>query len=65
MEVYHAVHNEHSVRVYFLFYDASAEEQSYLTSLRREKEAFEILIREKAVISYLFIHLLKFVQQVC
>jgi len=30
-------------------YDGSAEEQSYLTTLRREKEAFEMLIREKAV----------------
>lgn len=48
VEVYQAIHKEHAVRVYFLFYDASAEEQSYLTSLRREKEAFEMLIREKA-----------------
>lgn len=52
MEVYQAIHKEHAVRVYFLFYDASAEEQSYLTSLRREKEAFEMLIREKAVVVY-------------
>jgi DNA excision repair protein ERCC-4 len=37
-----------------MFYDASAEEQSYLTSLRKEKEAFEMLIREKAV-SCLFV----------
>jgi hypothetical protein len=29
---------EHTVRIYFLFYDASAEVQTYLTSLRREKE---------------------------
>ena len=40
---------EHTVRIYFLFYDASAEEQSYLTSLRREKEALELLIREIVV----------------
>jgi DNA excision repair protein ERCC-4 len=46
--VYQAAQKEHTVRVYFLFYVASAEEQS-LTSLRREKEAFELLIREKVV----------------
>lgn len=49
IEVYQAKHPEISVRVYFLVYDGSAEEQSYLTTLRREKEAFEMLIREKAV----------------
>nr|CAG4650837.1 EOG090X03DI [Simocephalus serrulatus] len=48
VEVYQASHKEHTVRVYFLVYDASAEEQSYLTNLRREKEAFELLIREKS-----------------
>jgi DNA excision repair protein ERCC-4 len=30
-------------------YESSTEEQRYLTSLRKEKEAFEYLIREKAV----------------
>jgi len=47
VELYQAVHHENKVRVYFLVYDASAEEQAYLTTLRREKEAFEMLIREK------------------
>ena len=28
-------------------YSKSVEEQAYLTSLRREKEAFEFLIKEK------------------
>ena len=28
-------------------YSNSVEEQAYLTSLRREKEAFEFLIKEK------------------
>nr|KAG5698301.1 hypothetical protein BaRGS_017003 [Batillaria attramentaria] len=36
------------LRVYFLLYTGSVEEQRYLTTLRREKEAFEYLIREKA-----------------
>jgi DNA excision repair protein ERCC-4 len=35
------------VKVYFLIYSNSVEEQAYLTSLRREKEAFEFLIKEK------------------
>ncbi|NWR65738.1 XPF endonuclease, partial [Bucorvus abyssinicus] len=34
--------------VYFLIYGGSTEEQRYLTTLRKEKEAFEKLIREKA-----------------
>nr|XP_023653014.1 DNA repair endonuclease XPF isoform X2 [Paramormyrops kingsleyae] len=37
-----------SFRVYFLIYGGSTEEQRYLTALRKEKEAFEHLIREKA-----------------
>ncbi|NWI18717.1 XPF endonuclease, partial [Crypturellus soui] len=36
------------VEVYFLIYGGSTEEQRYLTALRKEKEAFEKLIREKA-----------------
>ncbi|NXY69405.1 XPF endonuclease, partial [Glareola pratincola] len=35
-------------RVYFLIYGGSTEEQRYLTALRKEKEAFEKLIRERA-----------------
>ena len=50
VEVYQAMRKEDQVRVYFVIYDASAEEQAYLTTIRREKEAFEMLIREKAVI---------------
>lgn len=33
--------------VYFLIYGGSVEEQAYLTSLRREKDAFEKLIKSK------------------
>ena len=53
MEVYYLLMRimEHTVRINFLFYDASAEEQSYLTSLRREKEALELHIREIVVCS--------------
>ncbi|NXN98009.1 XPF endonuclease, partial [Rhinopomastus cyanomelas] len=37
-----------ALSVYFLIYGGSTEEQRYLTTLRKEKEAFEKLIREKA-----------------
>ncbi len=35
------------LRVYFLTFDRSTEEQAYLTALRREKEAFEHLAEER------------------
>ena len=38
-----------SVRVYFMIYENSVEEQNYLSLLRKEKESFEKLIREKSV----------------
>lgn len=38
-------------KIYFFMFDASAEEQRYLTNLRKEKEAFESLIREKATMT--------------
>lgn len=37
------------VRVYFLLYKGTTEEQVYLTNIKREKDAFEYLINEKAV----------------
>ncbi|CAK1540440.1 unnamed protein product [Leptosia nina] len=36
-------------KVYFLVHDKTVEEQSYLTTLRREKQAFEQLIQTKSV----------------
>ena len=38
-------------KVYFFMFDASAEEQKYLTNLRKEKEAFESLMREKSTMT--------------
>ena len=49
LEVYQANHPAKQIKVTFLMYDKSVEEQAYLTTLRKEKEAFEALIREKAV----------------
>jgi hypothetical protein len=37
------------MKVYFLIHAGTVEEQSYLTSMRREKEAFEFLIQTKSV----------------
>lgn len=39
------------MKVFFLIHSGTVEEQSYLTSLRREKEAFEFLIDLKSVIT--------------
>ena len=49
LQVYQATHPKRQLRVFFLLYTGSVEEQRYLTTLRREKEAFEFLIKEKAV----------------
>lgn len=48
LEVYQARHPEFKLQVFFLIYGGSVEEQSYLTALRREKEAFELLVKEKS-----------------
>ncbi|XP_010150396.1 PREDICTED: DNA repair endonuclease XPF, partial [Eurypyga helias] len=48
LEIYKASRPGKPLRVYFIIYGGSTEEQRYLTALRKEKEAFEKLIREKA-----------------
>ncbi|CAH1175922.1 unnamed protein product [Phaedon cochleariae] len=49
IEMYEA-HRDKSIpmQVYFLLHADTVEEQSYLTTLRREKEAFEFLIQTKS-----------------
>lgn len=49
VECYRAAQPGLGVRVYFLMYKDSVEEQRYLASIRKEKDAFEKLIKEKAV----------------
>jgi len=49
LELYQLLNYQDPMRIYFLMYTNSIEEQKYLTSVRSEKEAFEILVREKAV----------------
>ena len=58
LEIYKISNPLNDLRVYFLIYTNSCEEQKYLTSIRSEKEAFELLIKEKAV-SHYFITILK------
>lgn len=40
---------ESASKVYFMIHDKTVEEQAYLTSLKREKQAFELLIETKSV----------------
>lgn len=47
VEVYRSSHSSRTVRVYFLYYGGSVEEQRYLSAVRREKDAFTKLIRER------------------
>lgn len=49
MQAYRAAHQGLAVRVYFLVYKDSVEEQKYLSSIRKEKDAFVRLIQEKGV----------------
>ena len=48
LEVFKASLPEKPFYVYFLVYSGSVEEQRYLTNLRKEKDSFELLIRQKA-----------------
>lgn len=54
VEVYRSSHVDRSVRVYFMYYGGSVEEQRYLSAVRREKDAFTRLIKEKGVRRFRF-----------
>ncbi|KAM0888138.1 hypothetical protein ACQ4PT_028499 [Festuca glaucescens] len=49
IEVYKAENPSKKLRVYFLFYEESSEAQKFESSIRRENEAFESLIRQKSL----------------
>ena len=49
VEVYRSSHHDRNVRVYFMYYAGSVEEQRYLSAVRKEKDAFTRLIKEKGV----------------
>lgn len=50
IEIFQTTCAEKVMQVYFMIYGGSVEEQAYLTSLRREKQAFEKLISEKTTL---------------
>lgn len=49
VEVYRSSHVGRNVKVYFIYYGGSVEEQRYLSAVRREKDSFSKLIKEKSV----------------
>ena len=53
-QVYKSSNPGSGVRVYLMLYQTSCEEHKYLAGLRREKEAFEKLIKERGVRTLLF-----------
>lgn len=48
IEVYRSSHTDRTVKVFFMYYGGSVEEQRYLSTVRREKDAFTRLIKERA-----------------
>lgn len=56
IEVYRSSHTSRQVRVYFMYYGASVEEQRYLSTVRREKDSFTKLIRERGNMAMTFTH---------
>jgi len=47
VEMYRTIQNE-KLKIYFMYYAESIEEQQHLTSIKREKDAFSKLIKENA-----------------
>ncbi|KAL9131956.1 MAG: hypothetical protein Q9217_000236 [Psora testacea] len=56
VEVYRSSHDDRNVRVYFMYYIGSVEEQRYLSAVRREKDAFTRLIKEKGNMTVTITH---------
>ncbi|KAL4904675.1 hypothetical protein BDW74DRAFT_178765 [Aspergillus multicolor] len=56
VEVYRSSHVGRNVRVYFMYYGGSVEEQRYLSAVRREKDAFTKLIKEKSNMAVTLTH---------
>ncbi|EAW08852.1 ssDNA endodeoxyribonuclease RAD1 [Aspergillus clavatus NRRL 1] len=56
VEVYRSSHVGRNVRVYFIYYGGSVEEQRYLSAVRREKDSFTKLIKEKGSMAVTLTH---------
>lgn len=50
VEIYQAVNKESPAKTYFMYYGTSVEEQKHLMRIKKEKDAFTKLIREKATL---------------
>ncbi|KAG7192321.1 uncharacterized protein KQ657_002040 [Scheffersomyces spartinae] len=48
VEAYQAINEEHPAKTYFMYYGNSVEEQKHLLRIKKEKDAFTRLIREKS-----------------
>ncbi|GMG18257.1 unnamed protein product [[Candida] boidinii] len=51
VESYQATRRDAPAKTYFMYYGSSTEEEKYLSSIKKEKESFTKLIREKASMS--------------
>ncbi|OQD83839.1 hypothetical protein PENANT_c015G11423 [Penicillium antarcticum] len=56
VEVYRSSHSGRNVKVYFMYYGGSVEEQRYLSAVRREKDSFTKLIKEKGSMAVTLTH---------
>jgi len=56
VEVYRSSHADRNLRVYFMYYGNSVEERRYLDAVRREKDAFTKLIRERSSMAVTLTH---------
>ncbi|GMM38382.1 ssDNA endodeoxyribonuclease [Saccharomycopsis crataegensis] len=55
IEVFQAENRAHQLKTYLMYYCASVEEQRYLTKIKKEKESFTKLIREKGQLGKEFV----------
>ncbi|EEP79675.1 MUS38 protein [Uncinocarpus reesii 1704] len=56
IEVYRSSHTNRDVRVFVMYYGDSVEEQQFLSAVRREKDAFTKLIKEKGSMAMSLTH---------
>lgn len=54
VEIYQAINHDNPARTYFMYYGTSVEEQGHLAKIKKEKDAFTRLIREKANLAKTF-----------
>ncbi|SCU95469.1 LANO_0E10440g1_1 [Lachancea nothofagi CBS 11611] len=54
VEMFKALHKDLPLKVYFMYYGDSVEEQSHLTAIKKEKDAFTRMIREHSSLAQHF-----------